>query len=373
MVLPADSGKIEITAVLPLQLNLDTLVFDYNLKDTVTGLVTIEKFSLAMLEALEITNDIKGFMEAELELSGTVESPVLAGKYALNDASFSGYRFLTFDGSVNYSNNLFSAETLVIPQDSGKFELSASLPLHYNPDSLSFSLNPKDSINGRVLIEKFTLAILQAMNPAGKIAGQLEGELSVSGTVESPNPTGNLRLTNTSVEMREYGINYSDIGLNLNFLRDKIRIDNLLVKSRDGNLTGTGQIDFTSDFYKGDISQSEIELKFNRFQPFNHRQFNMQVNGNATLGGKKGEVIYGGDITIPQSVIFIPAIMRMLGKMTVPEMPKPLLVQELEDMELLADSFYIEQFGPQQADSARFGYLDNFKGNLESGFHEIPG
>src|SRR5690606_7754891 len=110
----------------------------------------------------------------------------------------------------------------------------------------------------------------------------------LSGTVESPKPEGNIRLRDASVEMREYGIDYKNIELNLNFLRDKIRVENLLVKSSDGSLTGSGQVDFASDFYKGNINQSEIELEFNRFQPFNHRQFNMQVNGNATLGGEKG-------------------------------------------------------------------------------------
>lgn len=363
-VAPDDSGKIEMSAILPLEINIDSMKVGLNMNDPIWGKINIGNISLAMLEEMEINDQFKGIFEGELDFSGTIEKPEMKGSFSLNDLEFSDYRFLQFDGNLDYGNNLFSAGLNVVPQDSGKLEARADIPLRFYPDSLKFGFSPKDSVGGRVILEKLSLELLQAMYPTANIAGIIEGDLHLSGTVESPNPEGNIRLRDASVEMREFGIDYRNVGLNLNFLRDKIQIENLLVRSPDGNMTGSGQMDFSSDFYKGDISQSEITLNFNRFQPFNHRHFNVQMNGNATFGGKKGEVAYGGNITIPRSEIYIPTVLRMLGRMTVPEMPKPILVQEMERMSELTDSAYVEPVPVVLADSARFDYFDNFRGSL---------
>lgn len=359
-----DSGTIKLSAAVPAAINPDSMKFGLNMTAPLNGQVSIDNISLAMLEGMEISDQISGIFTGNMDLSGTIENPVLTGDFSLDDTEFSGYRFLQFDGKLNYSNNLFSAGINVVPQDSGKLQAQGEIPLRFYPDSLKFGFNPKDSVSGIVTLEKLTLEILKAIYPSGNFAGLIEGDVSISGTMESPVPEGNIRLQNASAKIQEYGIDYRNIRLNLNFLRNKVELNDLLIRSPDGNLTGSGQVDFASDFYKGDISQSEIELKFNRFQPFNHRQFNLQMNGNATFGGKKGEVVYGGDITIPRSEIYIPAVLRMLGRLYVPELPKPLLVKELERMEFAGDSSRLIENIPIEGDTIRLDYFDNFRGNL---------
>jgi autotransporter translocation and assembly factor TamB len=363
-VAPDDSGMIDMSAAFPLEIDLDSMSVGFGMNDPVTGKINIGKISLAMLDDLEITDQLTGIFEGQLDFSGTVEHPVMSGNFALNDIEFRDYQILQFDGNLNYKNNVFAADLNVVPQDSGKLVAAVEIPLQFYPDSLKFGFSPDDSVGGKVILDKLSLEFLQVMYPNANIAGTMEGDLNLSGTIESPEPEGSIRLMNASVEMPEYGIDYNNIGLSLNFLRDKIRVENLLVRSRDGSLTGSGQMDFVSDFYKGDISQSEIELIFNRFQPFNHRQFNMQINGKTTLGGKKGEVIYGGDITIPRSEIFIPTVLRMLGRIDVPDLPRPVLMEELEKMEQMDDTLFFAENQTVNADTVRFDYFDNFKGNL---------
>lgn len=360
-----DTGKIDLMASVPFTAKLDSMTFGLNKNEPVEGSLNIEKISLAILEELEISDRTSGIFESEIKLSGSVTSPAVEGKFTAQNTDFNGYAFSVFDGTMNYRNNIFSTETLVVPQDSGRIELTAEIPVRFNPDSLTFDLNLKDSVSGHLLIDRISLELLQTLYPKSTISGLIEGDVRVSGTAESPDPTGNIQLKNAVVQMKEYGIDYKDIGLSVNFLRNQIELDKLLIRSADGNLTGSGRMDFASDFYKGDVSDSEIELNFNRFQPFNHRQFNMEVNGNATLGGKKGEVIYGGNITIPRSEIFIPTVLRMLGRMYVPELPKPVLVEELEKMEQLGDSLYLTgEIQPLVEDTMRFDYFDNFRGNM---------
>jgi len=359
-----DSSTVQIAVALPVELNPDSMKFGLNTTEPITGGVNTENISLALLEEMEITEQLSGTFTGNMDLSGTVENPVLTGKFAFDDTEFGGFRFLQFDGNLSYRDNLFNTDLRVVPQDSGKLEATAAIPLRFYADSLKLGLSPKDSVYGNITLEKLTLELLQAMYPSGNFAGFIEGDINLSGTVESPLPKGNIRLRDASAKMPEYGIDYRDIRLNLNFLRDKVELSDLLVRSPDGSMNGTGQIDFVSDFYKGDISQSEIELKFNRFQPFDHRQFNMQINGTATLGGKKGEVVYGGNITIPRSEIYIPTVMRMLGRFAVPEMPEPVLVQEMQKIDTQKDSTALQTTVAEENDTVRFDYFDNFKGNL---------
>src|SRR5690606_1280566 len=46
------------------------------------------------------------------------------------------------------------------------------------------------------------------------------------------------------------------------------------------------------------------------------------------------------------------------------EMPKPLLVQELENMSLSLDSLGITQFEVEQQDTASFDYFENLRGQI---------
>lgn len=320
----------------------------------------IEKVS----DLLELESNPAGFFDLSLNVEGTSGSPLITGNYKLNEASFNDYHFTKFNGSFNYENGRVTLKSLIVPQDSGRFNVTATLPVQLNLDTMGYQFNPKDSIDGSILFEKFPLAILQTFDFPGNIDGTLRGKVNLDGTVEKPNPTGNLKLQNASVNIGEYGIDYRDIRLNLNFSNNQVVMDTFNIRTDDGNLTGTGEINFASDFYKGDVSESQLDFNFNKFNLVDHSQFNMQLSGRANLGGEKGNVVYGGDLKIPQAEIFLPAIFRMMGRLTPREMPKPILVEKVEEMAVSADSLEIETFEPPKSDSLKFDYLDDFQGQL---------
>lgn len=361
-----DSGKVELTARLPVQARLDSMMFGFSNNDSVNARMNITNLSAAILQKLDITNDFSGFLESKVNVSGTMESPLANGNFSVNEAKYNDYGFPKIDANFNFRENQFSAESEIETEDNGEFSFSASLPVQYEPDSLSFNFNPEDSISGQVNLKNFSLAILETMNPSAEINGQVNGKMVITGTANSPQPVGALKLADASFKMDEYGIDYQNIKLNLNFLRDKVEVDSFRIMSADGNLTGKGEVNFESELYKGDLIQSEIKLVFNKFNPFNHRSFNMQVSGNASLGGEKDNLVYGGNLNIPQAEIYLPAILQMMGKLNVPEMPKPILVREAEKLSLYTDSttFTNPEPGSAPTDSLNFEFLDKLRGRL---------
>ncbi len=306
--------------------------------------------------------DVAGMFQADLAVSGTADAPVLDGNFEVQGAALNDYPLRELKGKMRYAASRFEVDSRIVPQDSGRIEAMGFVPLQLRLDSMAVQFNPKDSVDFQLLVEQFPLAILQSFRVTEDIRGELNGAVTVNGTVESPDPKGDLRLSNGAIKMPEYGVDYSELLFKLNFLRNQMVLDTLLVRSEDGTLTGTGTIDFNSDFYKGDISDSNIELLFNRFNPVNHKQFNFEVSGDARLGGVKDEVRFSSDLTIPQGEIYLPAIFNMMGRMTTPEMPRPILMRELEAMSRDRDTLGISTEELAPVDTFSFDYFDKLTG-----------
>lgn len=308
--------------------------------------------------------DADGLASVFLQLSGTSDSLEMEGNFNLEGAAFNGYQFRDFSGTMEFSNNFLSVATEILPADSGRFEVMAAMPLEINLDTMGYRFSENDSMNARVLIENFSLGVLNSFDFPAQTTGFIEGNIRINGTPASPNPRGNVRLRDASVVMQEYGVDYSDIRLNINVQRDRFEVDTFLIRTSDGYLTGTGHMNFGSDFIEGNISDSKIGITFNNFNPVDHRQFNMQIDGNASLGAEKGLVVFGGDIKVPQAEFYLPAIFRLMGQMESVEMPKPILVQEIERMTLPADSVKHTDVIEIKPDTIETAYFDKLKGQI---------
>ncbi len=306
-------------------------------------------------------NEVKaaGLANLNVNVGGTAKAPVIKGDFGINDAVLNTYKFTEFGGTFDYKGNKLNVQSNIVPVDSGRIELSGFVPLQVALDSFDFNFNPKDPINLQLNVDKFPLAVIQTLNLSEKISGYIDGNVDVTGTAEAPDPNGELKLIDAAVKIPEYGVDYHNILFNLSFLQNNISLDTLRIETADGNVSGSGKIDFSSEFYKGDISQSHISLNFDQFNPVNHRQFNMQVSGNASLSGKKGDVVFDGNLNIPESEVYLPAVLNMMGKIYVPKIPKPILVQAMEDLKDVPDSFHVSM---QPKDTTEQFNLDYFNG-----------
>lgn len=309
--------------------------------------------------------EAEGTAGFNLRMEGSSDLPVLKGDFEVDNAVLNTYKFSDFGGTFDYTDDQLQLQSKIVPVDSGRIELSGNVPLQIEPDSFKLGFNPQDSIDMHLNVDRFPLAVLQTLDIRENIEGFIDGDIAVKGTAESPDPNGELKLIEAAIEMPEYGIDYQNIRINLLFLPNKINLDTLRIETADGNVHGSGIIDFSSNFYKGNISQSEIKLKFDQFNPLNHRRFNMQLSGNASLGGKKGDVVFDGDLNVPQAEIYLPAVLNMMGKVYVPRLPKSVLVQELEKRQNIPDTLQIHLPPPQ--DTARqfnLNYFNQLTGKL---------
>ena len=329
------------------------------------------KLELANIDIAEMAStfykkiDASGQLNLNLALQGDAALPEVKGGFEIKKPVFNKYKISEFGGEIDYAYNLLKFSTEIIPRDSGSISISGELPVMVRLDSIQYKMNPKDSISANLNVDRFPLAVFQAMEFTKQIEGYLQGEVEVNGTVENPDPNGSLQLKDAALQVPEYGIKYRRIDFKVDFLRDKISVDTLMIQSPDGNLTASGQIDFSSDFYKGDISNTNIEVKLHRFNPVDHKQLNMEVSGNASLTGKKGDVVFSGDLNIPEAEMYLPFVMNLMGRFNAPEMPKPILLRELKETGQWKDTIALDTvINTSPPDSVGSNYFDAFTGKL---------
>ena len=310
--------------------------------------------------------DASGKFNLVLKLQGSAVSPELKGDFSIENPIFNKHKISEFGGNMDYRDNLLNVSSRIVPQDSVRFEFSGEIPLALRLDSLSYQMNPAGSLHAKLAINRFPLAVLQVVGFTEEIKGYMEGGFKLDGTVENPNLEGDLRLQEAALKIPKYGIDYSKIDLRVGVLNNQISLDTLFVETSDGTMTGNGKIDFGSAIYKGDISNTDIKINFDRFNPVDHRQFNIEMSGDALLTGKRGDVVFDGDINIPESEIYLPFVMNMLGVFTAPEMPKPILLRELREAGKLQDSINTVIPGViiERSDSSRSKYFENFTGKV---------
>src|SRR5690606_30889374 len=82
-----------------------------------------------LAEMMDFEFDGSGLADISFNLSGTSDAPVLDGNFDIRDATVNNYKFTTLGGKMDYKNNFLNFNSLVVPQDSGRFEIKAEMPL----------------------------------------------------------------------------------------------------------------------------------------------------------------------------------------------------------------------------------------------------
>lgn len=291
-----------------------------------------------LAELANVNQTINGNLYLDAMLAGTAQAPLMNGEYKITNASVNEYAFPRFDGTMDYADRKLGLVTTIVPQDSGRVSLDGHVPFKMAFDSMQFKLYDDREMQVKLLLEKIPLAIIKTLQPIEEARGVANADISVAGTIRNPKPTGLARIENGALRWKRYGIDYRTILAHIDFEPDKIMVDTFLIRSRDGYMSAQGNAGFRSQFYQGDFRNSKIDVKFDRFQPFNHRLFNIQMTGNANLQGVRDSLVFNGDITVPQSLFYLPAVMDLFGKRTAPEIPRPLLIAELEKRNMTPDS-----------------------------------
>lgn len=315
--------------------------------------------------------NLNGLLTFEMNLTGNAQQPIVDGKLNLDGTRYENYRFNTFNGNFGYNENNLSAELNIVPQDSGILTVKAKIPAEIRLDSMTFAVmeNKNAPVDISLLIEKLPLAIVNAFFPTDEIKGHLDSDIKITGTVDSPDINGGINLKDGKLNIKKYGIDYRTMIADINFDNKNVRVDTFNIRSRQGNMFAKGDAKFDSDFFEGKMNTSELKIWFDKFHPVDHKQYNMELSGNVNLNANKDSTLFSGDLTIPQAMVYIPAIMNLMGQSTAPNLATPLLVLEMEKEKVAHDSLVYRSQSDTTAvkkekETSSLAFLDNLQGQI---------
>ncbi len=312
-------------------------------------------------------DSINGTLNSELSLSGTPRFPELAGKIDLIEPSYGTYSISALNATLNYKNEKFSAEILN-PDSGDAFLASVSVPLKAYLDSMNFVFTKPDSMSALINLNNLDIHDYgKQFVPHDSIRGNLNVHLESRGSIQNPEIYGNIRLENASYQNKRIGIDYGDIIASINFQGNQLLIDTLMIRQKKGFLTMNGELVFDSTMVRGNILATSLQADARNFFITQHRNYEVQIDANTFVKTGNGEPVYGGNIKVLRSDVFLPAIMKDERPGAVEDLP--MLVKALETKQ---DSFLITNtLADKKLSSEELGsqFINRLRGRLNV---EIP-
>ena len=236
-------------------------------------------------------------------------------------------------------------------------------------DSMNFNLQKySDSpVEANCTINKFPLEIAKAFYPFDVISGVSNAKMKLRGTMQNPVMYGKFDLTGGRLALAKYGIDYYQMYSNILFNNRSVRVDSLNINSKKGKLYAKGDMQFKSDLYEGKVQKTDLNIVFDNFKPIDHKQYNMEVSGKVNLNAEHDSARFQGELTIPDAMIYLPAILRLMGNTVSSNIPQPLLAAQLHRDSLLRDSL-VYHIQPDtlavNIENDIFPFLKNMQGQI---------
>ena len=99
-------------------------------------------------------------------------------------------------------------------------------------------------------------------------------------------------------------INYENIKALIRFDGDKISVDTLLIKQGKGKLSATGEMAFDSTIFSGNMINSTLVVKAEKFDVIKSRKNRLQIDANTFIKSKGNKPEFGGEINVLQSTFY---------------------------------------------------------------------
>lgn len=276
-------------------------------KDRIKGGLTLTGFDLSILESLDLP-PLLGLASLKLDLAGSLSQPEVDLRTDVqglqpNLADLSQVQPISGECSLSYRNNFLRAE---LKAASLGVDLNTRLELPLQLALSPFEVQPAGDPRGSAEIN-VDLGVLNTLIdlPGQRIAGRLQSDLKLTGSIANPRLQGHLVLTQGSYENTGSGTILNDLALECAFANRTIHLKSLTASDgQQGTISGTGTLELLPDkdfSAKTLLSLDQarlVRLDFLEAQTTGEIRFNKDKEG-AVLSGKLN--IFPIEIRIPEA------------------------------------------------------------------------
>lgn len=300
------------------------------MSDTNAFHVAIDQLDLEPLDRFFITSDsIGGVFTAEMELSGRPDNPEISGTFEVQKPYYNHVQLTGLNGNFSYRDQKAYAD-LRNPVFGEGFSAGFSAPFHMYFDSTQFIFNPPDSFNA-----SFNLKDIQVHNyladavPGDSLKGVLNAQIEAGGKFSQPQIYGSIRLTDALYQNQRLGLDYQNAKAAINFDGNKVKIDTMFIRQKDGMISLTGDLAFDSTIVTGTIISSSLQADADNFYVARSRNYELLIDANTFLKMGQSNPEFGGRVKVLRSDVYLPGIINR--ETDDGEENEPMLVQALNE------------------------------------------
>jgi hypothetical protein len=246
----------------------------------------------------------------ELALNATVlitaGVPRINGRFQLDSAMVENIRFSSLTGDIEYLNDRLITTARAVVDTAGALDMRAELPLDLRfGDSTVIRMRDAGPVNIRIVSDSIALAPFAVLSPEVKdVTGRLTADVTVTGTVQSPQLSGTVALRNASAHVVRANERYDSINAVLALANQRATIQQFVARN-DGIATATGTIEFA------DLNRPVFNLtaNMNGFRAAGvEGQEPARVDGEVNLNGPMDGAVVTGDVTLSDGYFPVPTV-----------------------------------------------------------------
>ncbi|MEX2456973.1 MAG: translocation/assembly module TamB domain-containing protein, partial [Balneolaceae bacterium] len=299
-----EQSLFEATATVPF-IPGDPQTFDDQFFDrAISGSIILQDsdigywLSFVPIEFIEFEEPPTGTISFDGTVTGEAGMPEFEGDFEMREANLSGVEVDLFrtamlynheEGKFSVDGNLESLEQEILVYD-------ATVPFKLDLREFEVLLpDDDDNMSANIEAKNFDLAIFNDFvdrNMVRQIAGKINGNVSIAGTLENLEPSGNLELVDGNMRIVEAGINLTDIGTTINFREDNIEIEQFSMESGPGRLRANGNIAIENLTPGG----MDITIRAEQFRAANTSEYNATVDLDTRITGSIDEPLLSGSL-----------------------------------------------------------------------------
>ncbi|MBI4850316.1 MAG: translocation/assembly module TamB domain-containing protein [Acidobacteria bacterium] len=243
--------------------------------------------------------DTKGMVNSKLSAKIAIKGNILNNKDEFSLDNFQGNILLT-SANVKLSDQLLNIETPCnITLEQGKLCLER---IRVFSDSSDITLNGQLALTGNNTLELATngainLAQFSSLIPNSSLTGVVKIDSKLTGTVNKPNLSGNLMLSNLAFSRQDLPIEFRNGNGLIKLNNDKIFLDNFSIRANDGEVTSSGQVNL-----KGfDIANLQLKLDAKDINLI-YQSVAMTLKADVLLEGTPADAVVKGNVKVLEAI-----------------------------------------------------------------------
>jgi autotransporter translocation and assembly factor TamB len=267
-----------------------------NLKDVDLGIIDV---------FLVRPQQLWGTVNAKASVGGTTDALSADAEFTIANGRFRQVPYESITGTAKYSPANIVVDAKLQQNESQWILAKGELPM-----SLFKGQRNNDRIDFHVASSTVDLGIIQGFTTAvSGVQGKLQAKLDMTGTALEPHVEGGVTIAGGAFKTEDTGVTYKGLDGKIDFLPDRVHIDDLHVLDNDNDyLTVTGDLGVSG------LKLSNVNLGFyaDNFKVLGNEIGNLHINSSVELTGTLSNPKVQGNLGIATGNIKLDPILAKL-------------------------------------------------------------